>query len=532
MFKTNCSRVEQRGLFSKMIVTSYTPESTDKTFDAISPLGPLRIGSLFFTAKQNGYKITNEKMVPSTSETSPLLAGSGSDVRDIKNAYYFAEENRNRFIYISETNGVLKFESEIGWTQVPEKEVLRVAMNIVRSFREKCISLFANDHDSQEAKLLEKHIIYSSSASKIREMIFLAWSLDGMSESILNFDADANLLGVRNGVLNLSTRTLLDNSPKIRVSKRANTFYLSNAKCAKWLLFLSEIQPDKAMQRLLQQLAGVMLCGNANLQRLVFFFGQGANGKSTFIELISWLLGDYTQRIATELLMQNTRSSQGPSADLAALKGCRLAFCNEVEEGRWLAEARVKELTGGDTITARVPYAKSAITFRPSFTLVMVGNHRPEIHDTSTGMWRRMLLIPFDTTIPEAKRDPNLLEKLKEEGPGILNWALAGYHDYLRHGLRVPKTVTESTRVYRDEQDIIGEWVREHCNVTTGAVYSKSEMYKAYQNWSKTRGQHPLSLGRFSRRLSDRGYKQDAGRRNFVGLELNDDGIIAASWFF
>ena len=263
----------------------------------------------------------------------------------------------------------------------------------------------------------------------------------------------------------------------------------------------------------------------------MFLFGQGANGKSTFIELISWLLGDYTQRIATELLMQNTRSSQGPSADLAALKGCRLAFCNEVEEGRWLAEARVKELTGGDTITARVPYAKSAITFRPSFTLVMVGNHRPEIHDTSTGMWRRMLLIPFDTTIPEAKRDANLLEKLKEEGPGILNWALAGYHDYLRHGLRVPTSVTESTRVYRDEQDIIGEWVREHCDITPGVVYSKAEMYKAYQKWSKDRGQYPLSMGRFSRRLSDRGFKQDAGRRNIAGLQLNNEGFHAASWF-
>ena len=521
-----------RGDYFSSSAVSFQLETFYQTYNSISPEGSIGPGTLFHYAKEEGWTNRSEKQLLVVPIDSPEMVEVDLDVRDIKNAKYFAEENRNRFLYIFETNRVLKYDPEIGWTQAPETEVLRVAMNIVRSLHEKCIRLFANDHDSQEAKFLEKHIIYSSSASKIREMIFLAWSLDGMSESILNFDADPNLLGVKNGVLNLSTRTLLDNSPKIRVSKRANTFYLSNAKCAKWLLFLSEIQPDKAMQRLLQQLAGVMLCGNANLQRLVFFFGQGANGKSTFIELISWLLGDYTQRIATELLMQNTRSSQGPSADLAALKGCRLAFCNEVEEGRWLAEARVKELTGGDTITARVPYAKSAITFRPSFTLVMVGNHRPEIHDTSTGMWRRMLLIPFDTIIPEAKRDPNLLEKLKEEGPGILNWALAGYHDYLRHGLRVPKTVTESTRVYRDEQDIIGEWVREHCNVTTGAVYSKSEMYKAYQNWSKTRGQHPLSLGRFSRRLSDRGYKQDAGRRNFVGLELNDDGIIAASWFF
>ena len=245
-----------------------------------------------------------------------------------------------------------------------------------------------------------------------------------MSERISAFDADPNLLGVRNGVLNLKTKTLMQIMPALRVSMRANVVFDQDSNCPKWIQFIEGIQPDPDIQRLLQQLAGLFLCGDSNLQKLSFLHGQGANGKSTFIELIAWLLGDYTKRIATEMLMQHQRSPQGPSPDIVSLKGRRLVYCNEVEEGRHLAEARVKELTGGDTLSGRVPYAKEDISFQPSHKLVMVGNHQPEIHDMSHGMWRRMLLIPFDVIVPDNKRDPYLLEKLKIEVSGILNWVL------------------------------------------------------------------------------------------------------------
>ena len=312
------------------------------------------------------------------------------------------------------------------------------------------------------------------------------------------------------------------------MSKRIRVSFVYSAKCPKWQSFLIDIQPERAIQRLLQQLAGVFLCGDSNLQKLIFLYGQGANGKSTFIELLAWLLGDYCKRIATEMLMQHQRSPQGPSPDIVSLKGRRLVYCNEVEEGRHLAEARVKELTGGDTLSGRVPYAKEDITFQPSHKLVMVGNHMPEIHDMSHGMWRRMLLIPFEQIIAEAKRDPELLEKLKCEGSGILNWALAGYRDYLRYELRIPKIVEGATHAYRDEQDILGEWVGDQCNIVAGAATPKGQCYISYSMWAKWRGQIPLAQGRFTRRLADRGYKLDAGRRNITGLCLNEMGMAAA----
>lgn len=215
---------------------------------------------------------------------------------------------------------------------------------------------------------------------------------------------------------------------------------------------------------------GIWLCGESNLQKLVFFCGLGANGKTTYIELMAWLLGDYSKRIATEMQMHHQRSSQGPSPDIVGLKGQRLIYCNEVEEGRRLAEARVKELTGGDTLSGRTPYAKADITFKPTHKLMMVGNHLPEVRDMSHGMRRRMLMIPFNQVIPDKSQDPNLLDKLKTEGSGILNWALAGLRDYQKNGLVIPKLIMSANDAYRTDQDIIGEWLTDHCNVVTGVI--------------------------------------------------------------
>jgi putative DNA primase/helicase len=282
----------------------------------------------------------------------------------------------------------------------------------------------------------------------------------------------------------------------------------------------------------LQQLAGIFLCGDSILQMLIVFYGLGANGKSTFIELLAWLLGDYASPIQTEMLMQQKRESHAAAADIVNLKGKRLAYCNEIEEGRRLSESNVKLLTGNDTLTGRAPHAKSYITFQPSHKLVMIGNHLPEIHDTSEGMWRRMLLIHFNQTIPADKRDPRLLSKLKAEGSGVLNWALAGYRDYLQHDLRIPANIKAATNAYRTEQDIFGDWLQDHCIITTGARTPTKECYKAYQIWAKQRGQFPLMQPRFTRRLADKGYPTDAGRRNIIGISLNTEGLAAAKHLF
>ena len=214
------------------------------------------------------------------------------------------------------------------------------------------------------------------------------------------------------------------------------------------------------MAAFLQRLIGYCLTGDVGRQVFAFFYGHGANGKSVFIELIAWLLGDYAHKVPTEMLMHHQRNRQGPSPDIVSLKGRRFIYANETEEGRRLAEARVKDFTGGDTLTGRAPYGKADITLRPTHKLFVVGNHKPEITDTSIGMWRRVRLIPFDQTIAEAKRDPKLLETLKSEGSGILNGLLLGLEGLLAAWLantpedqgshsRVPRRAGHSRRLDR-----------------------------------------------------------------------------------
>ena len=494
----------------KTSATKYDEAAFDKLWGSIKAGGGITPATLFHHAILNGW-------------TQPL-ATTDQDTKDIKTGRLFAEANRGKLLFIPSTNEVLKFTAH-GWVKGSTRDAELAAKAVVTQMRADAFDLFRKDHTSPEAKQLNRLADNSSSAERIRAMIEMAKSEPYMSADITAFDANPNWLGVKNGVLDIENVVLLAVTPSLLVSKRANVLYDRQAKYPQWQRFLEDIQPDSEIRRMLKQLVGVFLSGDVTLQKMIFFYGQGANGKSTFIEVIASILGDYAKSIQTEMLMHHQRSPQGPSADIVSLKGRRLVYCNEVEEGRRLAEARVKELTGGDTLAGRVPYAREEIAFQPTHKLVMIGNHKPEIHDMSYGMWRRMLLIPFDQIIPRNKRDPNMVSKLKNESSGILNWALDGYRDYRLNGLCEPQVVTAATDAYKSEMDILGEWLKDSCTVTAGGRVQKDGCYRAYGNWARSHGHYPLSQTKFTRKLSERGFKQDAGKRNFEGLVLNDQGL-------
>ncbi|MDA1330800.1 MAG: phage/plasmid primase, P4 family, partial [Chloroflexi bacterium] len=452
--------------------TTYDPVEFDKLWQSITPGGGIGPGTLFHHAKQHGW----------VDQT--VAANATQDAKDILNGRLFAQANVNRLLFIYETNDLLVFSPPLGWTLAPIGEADKAAKAVVASVASEAAELFKQDPDGSKANKLLKQAQYSSTLPHLKAMIELSKSEPGMSVRLSDFDADPYLLGVQNGVLGLRKGVMVPVASTTLVSKRAGVIFDPKAVCPQFDQFLLTVQPDPDVRRLLQQLAGVWLTGLSNLQKLTFFYGLGANGKTTFIELMAWMLGDYSNRIATEMLMQHQRSPQGPSPDIVDLKGRRLIYCNEVEEGRNLADARVKELTGGDTLSGRTPYAKEAVTFQPSHNLVMVGNHMPEVRDTSHGMWRRMLLIHFNQVIPANAQDPNLLDKLKSEGSGILNWALAGLHDYRKNGLNIPKVISTATDAYRSDQDIIGEWVADDCNVVASALTAKSLIYDTYRKWA------------------------------------------------
>jgi putative DNA primase/helicase len=235
------------------------------------------------------------------------------------------------------------------------------------------------------------------------------------------------------------------------------------------------------------------------------------------------LLGDYADKIETEMLMTHQRNPQGPSPDVMALKGRRFVYANETEEGQRLSGARIKDMTGDDSLTCRPPYGKANIKFRPTHKLVIAGNHKPEITDMSLGMWRRVLLVPFERVIPVAARDLGLLEKLKREGAGILNWALAGLRAYRQGGLQTPAKVAGATAAYREEQDILGEFLAERCDTGGELRTDKKTLYHAYEFWANTSGYKPLAQGRLTRRLNERGFLLATDKRTVEGLGVKSE---------
>ena len=341
----------------------------------------------------------------------------------------------------------LQFDPYNGWLTAKPGEADRAAKAVLRRLRHDAGEAYKSlGGDDLKVKRMMRHVQRSSDAPRLHAMVDMATSEPGMTARLVEFDQNPNQLGVANGVLDIESCNLVPVCPELRVSKRCAVAFNPTAKCPRFEKFLAEVAPAPELRRFLRRLIGYCLTGNVNEHIFPFLYGHGANGKSVFVELFAWMLGDYSRKLATDMLMHHNRNPQGPSPDIVSLKGTRFAYANETEEGRRLAEARIKELTGGDTLIGRVPYGKAAITFRPTHKLFMVGNHKPDITDMSAGMWRRVALVPFDQTIPEGDRDPKLLQKLQQEGSGILNWALVGLQDYLRiGGLHLPTSVRAAT---------------------------------------------------------------------------------------
>ena len=383
------------------------PEQWENFASEVQP-GHLTLGTVIRAAKDAGFSLKEAGLEAaigaSTNEGDLITPNAVADLnftgegRGLYNGATFAKLYRGKLLFIHESNEVLRFDVLGGWLAATPGTAERAAKAVVRVLR-----------DAANGKAQLDHVAKLCDLKTQRAMIEMAKSEPGMTVQLSEFDDEPMLLGVANGVLDLRKGVLTSVSPELLVSKRCNVAYDPDAQCPRFDKFMTEVQPDAEVRAFLQRFIGYCLSGRVDAQVFVFFYGHGANGKSVFIELMAWLLGDYAHKIQTEMLMQYQRNPQGPSPEIVALKGRRFVYANETEEGRRLADARVKDLTGGDTLTGRVPYGKADITFSPTHKLFIVGNHKPEITDTSSGMWRRVVLVPFDQTIPEAKRDPYLL---------------------------------------------------------------------------------------------------------------------------
>jgi putative DNA primase/helicase len=277
-----------------------------------------------------------------------------------------------------------------------------------------------------------------------------------------------------------------------RMTKMIPAAYDPDATCPRFDAFLAEVQPDAEVRRFLQRWFGLSMSG-VPIQRLVFFYGMGANGKSVLVDLIMRILADYAATVRIESLTGTNRRGGGDATpDLIPLIGARGARTSEPDQGTRLQEGLIKELTGGEPILVRALHS-DFVEIQPHFKLTMSGNHKPEIRGTDDGIWRRVTLVDWPVQIPEARRNPRLAEELFDEAPGILNWLVEGLLSYLEIGLAPPASVTAATEEYRRESDPLGEFLATCC-VVTGAetdVIKAAELVKAFAFYLLERGETP-----------------------------------------
>ena len=402
------------------------------------------------------------------------------------------------------------------WERDDAGRVHRLAKETVRAIYAEAAA--AEDEDRRKA--LARHATASESEKKVKAMLELAKSEVPVSPDDL--DADPWLLNAPNGTVDLRTGELREHRREDLLTKMAGAEYRPGAEALAWEAFLERVLPGEELRGFVRRAAGYSATGDTSEQCMFINHGPGANGKSTFQEVLAAALGDYATRTPTETLL--AKHAGGVPNDVARLKGARFVTASEAEEGRRLAESLVKDLTGQDTISARFMRAEW-FDFKPTHKLWLGTNHKPEIRGTDPAIWRRIRLIPWGVVIPAAEQDRKLAENLRAELARVLAWAVAGCLEWGLGGIRAPAEVRKATRQYRVEMDVIGAFLQDECKVGAGLKAAFTDLYERYEQWCEEGGEKAETRRKFNARLKERGQFEarrsgPGGANEWHGLQL------------
>lgn len=398
-------------------------------------------------------------------------------------------------------------------------------------------------------KSLTAYVSRQFMQSKFSSMLAVAQSMPGIGVLPDIFDLDPWLLNCVNGTLNLRTMLLEPPRQDDHLTKCVPVRYLPDATCPTWERFLWKIMggstpgaideadmgagelEERSLQdarahrlvQFLQRAIGYTLTGSTQEQCLFFLYGNGSNGKSTFLETLQELLKTYACSTPSDTLMSKERGNDGISNDIARLRGTRFVSSVEIGENRRLNEELIKRLTGQDVMTARFLHAEF-FEFKPAFKLFLACNHLPVIRGTDYAIWRRIRIIPFTVKIPEAEQNKELPAQLKEELPGILAWAVRGCQAWQQDGLQPPDEVMAATTTYRASMDVLGQFLEECCLVDTAIRVKATTLYDAYKRWCDANGERTMTQTAFGKRLEEAGFtgEKKSGVSWRLGLGLQD----------
>ena len=358
--------------------------------------------------------------------------------------------------------------------------------------------------EEKQLPRLVKWALNSQSLAKLRSCVDLAAHLDTRTK-VADLDQDPWKFNCANGVVNLRTGEMTLPDREAMITKQSPIEYDPSAECPRFVQFLNEIfRGDWEVIQYMLRYLGSCLTGDVSEQIFQLWYGTGANGKSTLVEILFHILGDYSQKMASDLLIhKRPRDSSAPSPDIARLRGVRFAAGVETSEGQRWNESLVKELTGGDKVVARHLH-KEPIEFSPSWKMVLAVNHKPVVRGTDHGIWRRIHLVPFLAQFDGQQKDPTLLSKLKAEAPGILRLLVSGCVEWQRSGLNPPESVRAAVEEYRENQDVVGSFLKECCELGVPEVVKMRQLYKSYQQWCVDSGEYQHGKHAFNRMIRER----------------------------
>ncbi|NLT51910.1 MAG: hypothetical protein GXX85_13440 [Ignavibacteria bacterium] len=414
--------------------------------------------------------------------------------------------------------------NEKTWQPDELKEIYGYLRGIIFAIRGHILSANLTPDDLKKWERLLKN--YERPETK-EAILKEASSLPELATETEDYDNQDNLFNVSNGTIELNKDgfNFREQRQGDYLTKIVEVEYNPDATAEKWDEFLKVIfNNDSDLIRFIQKCIGYSLSTSTDENCFFFIYGLGKNGKSTFIEIIEKIFGDYFLKASASVIMR--REKEGIPNDIARLKGSRFVSCSEIDEGKALNESTIKDLTGGDRITARYLH-QEYFEFYPQFKLWIYGNHKPRITGTDEGIKRRVRLIPFENTIPETIRKPKeiIMEEMKAELSGILNWALEGYVLWRCEGLKTCSKVTNATNEYFNEQDILQNFIDEYCEINPFAEIKSSEIYDLFKTYLHANGEREISQKMFTGRLKSKGFDTERTRTGMYwkGIGLNQD---------
>ena len=429
-----------------------------------------------------GTQYTRETLASANGHSAaPLPAASPPPRR------YPRTDTGNAELFVSLYGDQLRYDHRRGrwlvwaghwWQPDDNSAVTRLAIKAARHRYHAAVDIDDKHERGREAQFA----IACENRPRIEAMLAIARALHPVTDNGDDWDSDPWTFAVVNGVIDLHTGELRDGRPEDRLSKHAPTAYGRDATSPVFDRFLGQIIPDRDVRDYIQRLAGYILTGHTHEQMMGFWHGGGANGKSTLADALMHVMGpDYARTAAPGLLLK-TRNDRHPT-ELADLFGARLVVSVEVDEGRTLAEALMKWLTGGDRVKARFMH-QDFFEFDATAKILLLANHKPVVRGRDLAIWRRIKLVPFDVTIAEADQDESLPAKLRDEASGILNWMLAGCLAWQMSRLNEPAVMRAATAEYQRDSDELAPFIEECCHLHPEGRCRAAALYAAYKHWA------------------------------------------------